>query len=106
IMAEPVVLVLSFCCCVLSLHCSKMFSYNSSHSQKPSSTLRPGDVNRVAHTSVSQPASVTHIQSSLPGQVQFSGGGKPGAEFGTLISCFIERKLLDANTECAIQFCG
>lgn len=70
---------------------------DSSHSQEPPSTLGPGDIDRVAYTPVRQPASVTHIHASLPGQVKLSGGGEPGAEFGTLISRFIEGKLLYRN---------
>lgn len=67
---------------------------DGSHSQEPPSTLRPGDVDGVAYTSVRQPASVTYIHASLPGQVKLSGGGKPSTEFGTLISGFIEGELL------------
>lgn len=73
---------------------------NSSHSQKPSSTLRPGDVDGVSYTPVPQPPSVTHIHASLPRQVELSGGRKPSTQFGALILCFVEGKFLD---RCGIE---
>lgn len=68
---------------------------NSSHSQKPSSTLRPGDVDWVTNTPVPQPAGVTHVHASLPRQVQLPGGCQPRTELGALILCFVEGKFLN-----------
>lgn len=67
---------------------------NGSHSQKPSTTLRSGDVDGVTNAPVRQPTSITHIHASLPGQVKFSSSGESGTKFCTLISCFVEAKLL------------
>lgn len=67
---------------------------DGSHSQEPPSTLRPGNVDGVAYAPVRQPASVTHVHAGLPGQVKLPGGSETGTEFGTLIYCFIEAKLL------------
>lgn len=68
---------------------------NGSHPQKPSSTLRPGDVDGVAYTPVLQPPSITHVHASLPRQVELSGGRKPSTQLGALILCFVEGKLLN-----------
>ena len=60
------------------------------HSDQPSSTQRIGDVYGVAERVVSQPARATHIHAFLPCQVQLSSRGQTAAQFGTLLSRFIE----------------
>lgn len=64
------------------------------HPQQATSTLWPGHTDGVTHTPVRQPAGAAHIHASLPGQVQLSSGGEPCSQLDTLISSFIEGKLL------------
>ena len=63
------------------------------HSHRPSSTLCPFNVYRVAGTLVSQPACLTHIHAVLPCQVQLSSCGQTATQFGTLVSSFVEGEL-------------
>lgn len=68
-----------------------------SHSQKPSSTLGPGDVDRVANAPVSQPAGVAHVHAGLPGQIELASGGELGAQLGTLVAGSVEGELLHGH---------
>ena len=59
--------------------CLVCVEVNSSHPQQTSSALRPSNVDGVADAPVSQPASVTDIHPTLPGQVQLTCSGQLSA---------------------------
>lgn len=53
--------------------------------QQASSTLRPGDGDRVAHGAVGQPAVITAVQSLPPRGKQLSGGSHHGVVLLALV---------------------
>lgn len=63
---------------VSSLICVQV---NSPHPQKTTPALGPADVNGITDTPVSQPASVTDIHPTLPGQVQLTSVGQLSSSF-------------------------
>lgn len=76
------------------ISCLICVQVNSPHPKKTSSALGPADVDGIADTPVSQPAGVTDIHPTLPGQVELTSVGQLSSSFRACPNSLLEGKLL------------